>query len=123
MTLYEEWLSAKAEEDAARQRRIDLESDIVAEHGCKDEGSATHHADGYKITITGRMNRTLDRAAWESIAPDIPENLRPVEYKPSLDVKGLRYLQQNEPALYAKAAEAITAKPGKAAVKIEKEEE
>lgn len=123
MTLYEQWLSAKAEEDAARQRRIDLESDIVSEHGCKEEGSATHHADGYKITITGKMNRTLDRGAWESIAPTIPEHLRPVEYKPSLDVKGLRYLQQNEPELYRIASEAITAKPGKAAVKIEKEEQ
>ncbi len=122
MDLYEQWLHAKSDEDSARKRRIDAESDIVAAHGCKDEGSATHHADGYKITITGKINRTLDRAAWESIAPDIPENLRPVEYKPSLDVKGLRYLKQNEPALYAKAAEAITAKPGKAAVKIEKEE-
>lgn len=123
MDLYEHWIKAKADEDAARQRRIALEEDIVAEHGCKDEGTATHHADGYKITITGKVNRTLDRAAWESVQGSIPENLRPVEYKPSLEVKGLRYLQQNEPDLYRIASEAITAKPGKAAVKVEKEEE
>lgn len=113
-----DWLLAKRAEDAARDARIQVEADIIDALGCEEEGSKTHDLEGVKVTITGKINRTLDRAAWEGVAPSIPENMRPVEYKPSLDLKGLRYLQDNEPDLYRMVAEAITAKPGKPSVSV-----
>jgi len=113
-----DWLQAKAAEEAAREARIRIEDEMIQALGCRDEGSQTHDADGYKITITGKINRTLDRAAWESIASKVPEDLRPVEYKPSLDLKGLRYLQDHNPDVYRVVAEAVTAKPGKASITV-----
>lgn len=118
--LYQQWLDAKREEEKANERRVAIESEIVGQYGCKEEGSETHKTDDYKITITGRINRTLDPAAWEGIQHKIPEDRRPVQYKPALDLKGLKYLKENEPKLYRIAAEAITAKPGKPSVKVEK---
>ena len=118
--LYEEWLQAKHQEDVARDRRLEAEAAIVEAHGCKDEGSQTYKPDGYKVTITGKINRTLDPASWDSVAGKIPPHLSPVKYKPTLDTRGLKYLQQNEPDLYRIVAEAITAKPGKPAIKVEK---
>lgn len=116
----QDWLSAKAVEDNAKEARIAAEEAVVAILGCKEEGSETHKQYGYKVTITGRVNRTIDQSAWDSVADKIPSHLSPIKYKPALDLKGLRYLQQNEPGIYRIAAEAITATPGKPSVKIEK---
>lgn len=120
MDLFEEWMQYKHQEDTARNNRIEVEQQIVDQLGCKQEGSQTHKTDGYKVTITGKINRTLDVATWDSVVDKVPTNLSPVVYKPSLDAKGLKYLQQNEPDVYRIVAEAITAKPGKPAIKVEK---
>lgn len=117
-TLAEQWLDAKRTETLWRDNRIALEEKLIATLGCKDEGSQTHKAGQFKIRITGKMNRRLDEAAWNTIAPKIPEALRPVSYSPKLDTKGLRYLEQNEPDIYRQIAEAIIAKPGKPAVEV-----
>lgn len=118
-----DWILAKQAENAARDARIQVEKEIIEALGCEEEGSKTHDLDGIKVTITGKINRTLDPAAWESIARKIPAHLRPVEYKPALDIKGLRYLQKHNPDLYLMASEAITAKPGKPSVSVKKEGE
>lgn len=120
MSIYDDWLEAKAREEKAREDRIAAEEQIVSQLGCKEEGSQSHKLDGYKVTVTGKINRTLDAAAWDSVADKVPANLSPVKYKPSLDTRGLKYLQQNEPDIYRIVAEAITAKPGKPAIKVEK---
>ena len=112
------WREAKRDEEEARQSRIAIEQQIINVTGCKEEGSQTHAAGDWKITVTGKMNRTLDRAAWESIAPHIPADLRPVEYAPKLDTKGLRYLQEKNPDVYRRVCEAVVAKPGKPAVQV-----
>ena len=117
-TLALHWRDAKRAEEIARDNRIRIEEEIIALAGCKDEGSETHKAGDWKIRITGKINRTLDVAAWETIAPSIPEQMRPVVYAPKLDTKGLRYLENNEPEVYARIAQAIVAKPGKPAVEV-----
>jgi len=116
--LASEWREAKKVEDDARKQRVQIESRIIDLIGCKEEGSQTVDAGDWKIKVTGKINRTLDQAAWEAIAPSIPEALRPVTYKPALDMKGLRYLKDNEPDTYRRIAEAIVAKPGKPAVEV-----
>ena len=120
MDLFAQWLEAKSREDQAKEERIEAEQKIVDEYGCKDEGSQTVKPDGYKVTITRRMNRTIDEAAWDSVSGKIPANLSPVKYRPSLDNRGLKYLRDNEPEIYQIVSEAITAKPGKPSIKVEK---
>jgi len=112
------WREAKRAEEEARKERVAIEQQIINVTGCKEEGSQTHDAGDWKVRVTGKINRTLDQAAWESIAPSIPEDLRPVEYAPKLDTKGLRYLESNHPDVYRRMAEAIVAKPGKPSVEV-----
>jgi hypothetical protein len=113
-----QWLAAKTAENAARDGRLEVEAAIVEITGLRDEGSKTHEAGQYKISVTSSMTRTLDPEKWAEIEASIPEAMRPVIYKPSLELKGLRYLQQNEPDTYAIVAQAITAKHAKPSIKI-----
>ena len=110
------WQQAKDTETAAAHQRRQIEGQIVALTGCRDEGSQTHTAEHWKITITGRINRTLDREKWSEIRDQIPPHLRPV--KESLDDAGVKWLRDNEPDLYSLIAQAVTAKPGKPGVQI-----
>jgi len=116
--LTEKWIEAKGAENAAREFRIEIEEKLTAILGVKPEGSKTHTVENYKITITGKINRTLDVAQWENIKDQIAEGLRPVIYKPSIDLTGLRYIKNNEPEVYNIASQAITSKPGKPGVSI-----
>lgn len=112
------WLDAKAAEDEAKARRIEIEEALVARLGKREEGAQTHDLGGYKVTITGVINRSLDKKTWERIKDRIPEDRRPVTYVPKLDVAGVKWLQENNPSIYKLVAQAITVKPGKTSVKV-----
>lgn len=112
------WLKAKAAEDEAKARRIEIEEALVARLGKRDEGSQTHDLGGYKVTITGVINRSLDKKAWERIKERIPENRRPVTYVPKLDVAGIKWLHANDLATYRIVAQALVVKPGKTNIKV-----
>jgi len=110
----------KAQEDEARARRIKAEEAITTALGVKSEGAQTHKVDNWSVTITGKINRTLDTATWDAIKTSVPEQFHPIRYKPEIDTKGLRWLEENEPAVYATVCQAITAKPGKPSVEIKR---
>ena len=110
------WLSAKAAEEAANKARVAIEEQIIAALGQKEEGAQTHNINGFKIEIVGKLNRKLDFAAWDLIKEQFPENLRPIKVKEELDERGVKYLQQNEPELYALLP--MQVKPAKTAVKV-----
>lgn len=112
------WLEAKADEDASKARRVKIEEAIVSQLGKREEGSKTHGLGTHKVTITGVINRTLDKEVWESIKDQIPEELRPVTYEPKLDVTGVKWLQKNDPDTYRLVAKALTIKPGKTNIKV-----
>ena len=85
----------------------------------KTEGSQTHTLEnGMKVTITGKLTRTLDQAAWEEVKSEIPESLWPIKVKQELDTTGVKYLMANEPQIYALVSKAITTKPAKTAVEV-----
>lgn len=117
-TLAEQWRAAKADEEAARKQRVQIEENIIHQTGVREEGSITVEAGAWKIRITGKLNRKLDPQAWERIRDSIPEALRPVIYAPQLELAGLRYLENNEPDIYRIVARAIETKPAKPAVEI-----
>ena len=117
-TLAESWRAAKRAEESAREERVRIEEEIIALTGCMEEGSQTYAAGDWKITVTGKLTRKLDADAWARIESSIPEAMRPVKYAPSLDTKGLRYLENNEPDIYRLVAKAIETKPAKPAISI-----
>lgn len=107
---------AKRVEREAEEKRIALEEELIAVLGKRDEGAKTHAVGDYKITITGRVNRKIDWDAFDVVSSKIPESLWPV--KRQLDVTGVKYLENNEPALYKVLAPALTVEPAKTTVTI-----
>mgnify|MGYP000862453179 FL=1 len=109
---------AKADEARATAIRRELADQIVAVTGHAVEGQKIYEADGWKVTVKAPLIRSMDWAAWESVKARIPQELWPVEMKPSLDEKGVRWLQKNDPKHYAALAEALTVKPGAVQVTV-----
>jgi len=112
------WLDAKVAEDAAKSRRIKIEESLIARLGARSEGAKTHDLGEFKVTLTGVINRTLDKDVWEKIKDKLPPEIRPVTYEPKLDVAGVKWLQEHQPNNYKILAQALTVKPGKTSVKV-----
>jgi hypothetical protein len=113
-----DWRESKRAEENARDARLRIEQEILEQTGCKEEGSQTHDAGDWRITVTGKLKRKLNADKWREIEDSIPEALRPVEYKPALDTAGLRYLENNEPDIYRQICQAIETKPAKPSITI-----
>jgi hypothetical protein len=119
--LCQDLLLAKINEDAAKDRRIAIEQEIIALTGLPDEGTLSVDAEGHKIKIEQKIDRKLDEKAWALIADKIPEAVRPVSIVETLklDVKGVKWLRDNEPGFYKLLCGAMTEKPAKPSVKVE----
>jgi len=114
-----ELFEAREAEKKANERRIELEEELIAILGSKEEGAQTHEVGEYKVTITGKLIRSIDWDMYDkSIAAKIPESLQPVKVKRELDDTGVKYLANNEPQIYRLLAKALSIKPAKTAVKI-----
>ena len=115
---WHEWKQAERKANAAR---VEVEEQIAALVNVPEEGSAKTETDYYKMTVTGTMRRTVDEAALSALRDQIPDAIRNrvFRYKPSLDLKELRYVQNNEPDIYTTLAQVITAKPGNPTFKVE----
>jgi hypothetical protein len=111
-------LNAKIAEGEAKQARLTAEMELLPFLDCKDEGSATTQVGDFKVTVTSKVSRTCSAAGFAGIRKDIPDSLQPIEIKDALSLKGIRWLQANEPELYKKLAQHITAKPGKPSITI-----
>lgn len=116
--------AAKIAEASATSARIDAERAVLALCPERDEGSVTERSASWKATVTYVVNRRVDEAALAAVrsklAPDI-FNLA-FRFKPDISVSGIKHLRNNEPELYAIAAEAFTATPGKPSVHLERVE-
>lgn len=117
-TLAAHYLAAKAAEDAAIQSRRALAQQIQALTGHQVEGAKTYDGGDYKVVVKAPLIRSMDWAAWETVKTQIPAELWPVETKTVLDEKGAKWLQSNEPQLYAVLATAMTVKPGAVQVTV-----
>jgi len=114
-------INAKQAEASANELRVGIERELLAVTGIPEEGSQTIDAEGFKIRVEQKINRKIDKKAWELIAEQIPEALRPVtiveEYK--VDGKGVRWLKEQEPGFYKLLCGAMEEKPAKPSVKVE----
>lgn len=116
--LLQQLINYKAAEERARANRIEAEQALLPFLESRDEGSVTTEIDGFKVTVTKRMNRRCSAAGFAAIRQDVPEALRPIKVKDALDEAGVRWLRDNEPELYARIAKHITATPGKPTLTI-----
>ena len=108
----------KQEEVKIKKERIEAEEALITILGVKEEGAETHKSDAIKVTVTGTVIRSLDQEKWRKIKSSIPASLRPTVEKATLDIKGVKWLQANEPKYYKTFAKALTSKPGKTSVKV-----
>lgn len=118
----EELSRAKIASIEALQREERLKREILDLVGYHEERAhSVVINDRWKVTTQGRINRTIDTRQWESVEQKIPEGIakRVVKLKPSLNLRELRFIQNNEPELYRIIATAITAKPGKPSLTVE----
>lgn len=114
-------LAAKEAERLAIEARIDAEQALIALAGdLKAEGTITLPSDAYKITITTKVNRSVDQARLTEIASQVPAEFgkRLIRWKPDLVLTELRYLEANEPQVFAIVAQAITANPAKPSIEV-----
>jgi hypothetical protein len=111
-----DWMDAKNQEVAANKRRLEIEEEILSLVTSKTEGSESYQVGPYKVTLTGRLNRKVD---WDMVEKlGVPSALNPVKHKPELDLKGLRYLESNEPEIYKTFCKAMTIEPAKTSVTV-----
>lgn len=117
--LAQDLIAAKAAEAKANKDRVAIEQQILELLGQREEGAQTHElANGLKLTITGKLSYKADMAKLLAICSELPENMRPLKTETKLDETGAKYLKNNEPAVWAALAEAITIKPAKPSVEI-----
>lgn len=114
-----DWLEAKREENAARDRRLAMESQLAEALEVPDEGSKTHRLTDHKVTLTQPVTRKVDPDAWGSVEKLCPVAMQPIKWKLEADASGCKWLANNEPEIWRKIAPAFETKPGKVGVKVE----
>lgn len=117
--LCQAWLAAKQAENEAAKRRIEIEKHLAAALRHPEDGSKTHTVEGFKVTVTGRLNFRADIPQLISLCEQLPPNMRPIKTETVLDRKGAKWIRNNEPEAWAIISPAIEVEPGKPYVKIE----
>lgn len=120
--IYRHWLEAKAKERAATAERIRVEDAILLQHPCPKEGQERYtDSDGNACVIKQTITRKVDAKAYSTIRDIIPEALRPIEIveEIKLDMKGYRWLEEHEPALFKRFCTCLIEKAGKPNIHIE----
>ena len=112
-----ELAKAKELEASAREKRVQIEQQLIDAIGAKEEGATTQTGNYFKVTTTGKLTRKLDVQAFNRIAAQLGEHA-PVKTTVSLDVRKLKKLAVDEPALFSMMLDVIETKPAKTAVTV-----
>lgn len=118
--------AAKQAESEARARRLELETAIIAATGFeKPEGQQKFAEEGEdgscELVLKQPITTNVDDAEWEKVRRSLENNHpgRKVFLKTyKLDTRAARKLQDEQPALWADVAKAVTRKPGKVQVEL-----
>ncbi len=109
----------KQEEAALKERKLKVEETLIELLGCKPEGATTHNIrEAYKVTITGKVTRTLDEKEWSNVALLLPADMHPVKNKLVLETAGIKWMMENEPGFFKIMSKALMIKPAKTAVAV-----
>lgn len=115
------WAEAKAAEQAATARRIEIEQHIVGMLPSQStEGSVRQDVGDWRIGVTYKLTRTVDTDKLQAMWDDLGDKARAAfRWKAEVRIKEMRGLQEYVPAEYALIAEAIETKPAKPSVSVE----
>lgn len=118
--LYQSWLDAKRSEDAARAQRLEIEAQIVALVGVKDEGVTSVEVDQFKVKTTGKVTRSVDTDAVQDVWEVLPEEVKKCfKWEAKLNTKEYRALCSMREDLAPHLNKYITSKPAKPSISIE----
>lgn len=114
-------LALKEQEAQAKAAREKAEQELLALVDKRDEGTVRADTDMHKIAVRYAMTRSVDADTLAKVAPQIPEAIgkRLLRWKPELVTSEVRYIEANEPEIYAIVAQAMTVKPSKPSITIE----
>jgi hypothetical protein len=115
VSIYQQWLNAKAIETAAIKTRRDLEDAMVKSLGIAEnlDGTVNVDADAYKIKIEGRINRKVNADKLQELAAEngLTEHLASLfRWKPEINAAAWKAAK---PEITSPLLDAITATPGR----------
>tara|TARA_Y100000310_G_C20337634_1_gene648266 strand:- start:1 stop:438 length:438 start_codon:yes stop_codon:yes gene_type:complete len=109
---------AKKLEASAREKRVQIEEQLIELMGVREEGATTNEGNFFKVTTTGKLTRKLDVKAFAEIKSKF-RGPAPVKTTVSLDVRAFKKLAVEEPDLYQLMCETcIETKPAKTSVAV-----
>lgn len=115
MSLYQDWIAAKADEAAATKRRRDIEDQLVKQFQIPEgmEGTKNLEADSFKIKIEGRINRKVNADKLQELAAEhgLSDHLSSLfRWKPEINAAVWKAADK---AITTPLLDAITATPGR----------
>ena len=119
-----EWLTAKEAERTATERRRKLENHLLSLIGIAEDLEGTENVEtdgGYKIKITGRINRKVDGKRIQEIAAEegLVEHLSSLfRWKPELNITAWKCADKS---ITGPLLGGITTQPGRASFTITKD--
>lgn len=124
MSLYQQWLTAKAEEAEATSKRRMLEDQMVAQFNVPStlDKTANFVAEGYKIKIEGRINRKINSEKLQEIAVEhgLMAHLECLfRWKPEINAA---VWKSTDPSITDPLLDAITSTPGRPSFTIVKKD-
>lgn len=114
------WQEAKEAEAAAKDRRIQVESQITELVGFAEEGTTNAEGNLFKVKTVGKLTRSLDDKALQLDWDELPDEIKKcVKWKSALDTTKLRALEAMRDDLIPVMAQYMTTKPAKPSVSVE----
>ena len=123
MSLYDDWIKAKADEAEATKRRRGIEDLLVKAFDIPEnhEGTKNLEADGFKIKIEGRINRKINSEKLQELAAEhgLTAHLSSLfRWKPEINAT---VWKAASPEITTPLLDAITATAGRPSFTIVKE--
>ena len=110
----------KTQEEAAISARREVDRRLAELMILPGEGSSTTKVAGYKVSVTQRLNRSVDtkslRAEWDALPAAVQSAFR---WKAEVSVTRLNELANEQPAIAKEAGRFFTTKPGAPDVSVE----
>ena len=124
MSLYDDWIKAKADETEATKRRRGIEDLLVKAFEIPEnlEGTKNLEAESFKIKIEGRINRKVNADKLQELAAEhgLTEHLSSLfRWKPEIN---MTLWKAADASITTPLLDAITATPGRPSFTITKAE-
>lgn len=116
--LVTDYQTAKAAEDTATAERRRLATLIADALEHPIEGSKTHTVGGVKVMVKGTVNRKVDWPLFLECCAMRPQIAPPYIETQKLDMKGMQWVEENQPEFYRALCQAVTEKPGAVSVTV-----